>query len=57
MHITPWVGKFMAFPGEDYHNLLAHLATEIYHYRYPIEHGVDVLQSVMQAGAPEATQV
>lgn len=50
-------GKFMAFPGEDYHKLLGHLATEIYHYRYPVEHGVDVLQSVVRSGAPEALKV
>lgn len=47
----------MAFPGEDYHTLLSHLATEIYHYRYPVEHGVDVLQGVMRSGASGALKV
>ncbi|CAN0503117.1 unnamed protein product, partial [Ectocarpus sp. 12 AP-2014] len=41
-------GKFMAFPGEHYHNLLANLASEIYHNRYPVEHGIDILHGVMR---------
>lgn len=47
----------MAFPGEHYDDLVAHLATAIYHYRYPVEHGVDILQGVMRAGAPDAVKV
>ncbi|CAM9745231.1 unnamed protein product, partial [Scytosiphon promiscuus] len=49
-------GKFMAFPGEHYHNLLANLASEIYHNRYPVEHGVDILHGVMREAGPEALQ-
>lgn len=47
----------MAFPGEHYHNLLTNLASEIYHNRYPVEHGVDVLHGVMRDAGPEALQV
>ncbi|CAM9553091.1 unnamed protein product [Discosporangium mesarthrocarpum] len=47
-------GKFMSFPGEAYHELLNYLAAEVYHHRYPIEHGVDVLQGVVRAAAPAA---
>lgn len=50
-------GKFMAFPGEDYQKLLSHLATEIYHFRYPVEHGIDVLQGVVRSGSLDALQV
>ncbi|CAM9426935.1 unnamed protein product, partial [Hapterophycus canaliculatus] len=49
-------GKFMAFPGEHYQNLLANLASEIYHNRYPVEHGVDILHGVMRDAGPEALQ-
>ncbi|CAM9559941.1 unnamed protein product [Ectocarpus sp. 8 AP-2014] len=49
-------GKFMAFPGEHYHNLLANLASEIYHNRYPVEHGIDILHGVMRDAGPEALQ-
>lgn len=47
----------MAFPGEHYQNLLASLASEIYHNRYPVEHGVDILHGVMRDAGPEALQV
>lgn len=47
----------MAFPGEHYHNLLANLASEIYHNRYPVEHGVDILHGVMRDAGPAALQV
>lgn len=47
----------MAFPGEHYHNLLTNLASEIYHNRYPVEHGVDILHGVMRDAGPEALQV
>lgn len=47
----------MAFPGEHYHNLLANLASEIYHNRYPVEHGIDILHGVMRDAGPEALQV
>lgn len=47
----------MAFPGEHYHNLLANLASEIYHNRYPVEHGVDILHGVMRDAGPEALKV
>lgn len=50
-------GKFMAFPGEHYHNLLSHLASEIYHNRYPVEHGVDILQGVVRTAGPDAVRV
>lgn len=47
----------MAFPGEHYHNLLTNLASEIYHNRYPVEHGVDILHGVMRDAGPAALQV
>lgn len=47
----------MAFPGEHYHNLLSHLASEIYHNRYPVEHGVDILQGVIRTAGPDAVRV
>lgn len=50
-------GKFMAFPGEHYHKLLANLASEIYHNRYPVEHGVDILHGVMADAGAEALKV
>lgn len=47
----------MAFPGEQYQDLLANLASEIYHNRYPVEHGVDILHGVMREAGPEALKV
>lgn len=47
----------MAFPGEHYHSLLSILAAEIYHNRYPVEHGVDVLHGVMRDAGPAAVEV
>lgn len=47
----------MAFPGEHYQHLLANLASEIYHNRYPVEHGVDILHGAMRDGVPDALKV
>lgn len=47
----------MAFPGEHYHKLLDNLASEIYHNRYAVEHGVDILQGVVRDAAPKALEV
>lgn len=52
-----FVGKFMAFPGEHYHNLLSCLASEIYHNRYPVEYGIDVLHAMMREAGPGVAKV